>query len=240
MVVSGTVSVTIAGHGSLNRPITVNARNNWHTMPALPVQVSDGTLSWTGPDSNMYASPLKSPPAAAWPLGWSEYSINVTNTSATVPTGANQGYLYISSVTYPSSFYFHWELATDLATSTSTFAENQCGTNGYISYTKLAANVIRHESCQIAESHWINYSSAIQSVGNDLAAWAEPQTAIPGTSTTGFLNLVNDGMSSRMAQTSSDIFGAGEPLGADYSIDGSFQGYVNYAPYNNNDCHQAP
>jgi hypothetical protein len=229
MVVSGTISVTVSGYGRISTGVTVNPRSGWQTSPASPAQVGDGTLIWTGST----ATPLPSPPTAGEFVGFYNLISAPIAAYATVASGPNQGYLYITSVSYPSlSNYFQWELAADVANSTSIFSTKQCGTNGYISYSNLLADTTRHEAGQVAQSHWINYSYSVNA--NNFGTWVEPQTAQPGTATATFTNPISVKISDLGTQIRNDA--AVEPYGVQQDINGNFQGYVNYAPYTSNTC----
>jgi len=234
MVVSGTISVTISGYGPLQQSVTVNPRSGWHTQAASPAKVSDGTLTWTGPDKNTYTTALPSPPLPdPWPLGVYVNSIIPSYSYVPVGSGPNQGYFYVTSITYPaSSFYFQWEIANDLANAQSTFSINQCETNGYISYSNLLAGAIRHESSQVAQSHWIFYSNSLNT--NNFGDWTEQQTAQPATSPSAFQTQVANGLNGLAAQINTDT--GVEPYQDNYDANGNFLGYTNYAPYTSNTC----
>lgn len=224
------------GAGALPaQSVLVTPRIGWQTQPAQPAQVQDGTLTWTGNTP----TPLPSPPANGQPIGSSHISLQVNyTTSVPIVGGPNSGYQYTTSLTPAQDFYYQWELAADLANPNSTFSKNQCGgTSGgwtFITYANLLNNTVRHESSEIAQSHWVEYASSLGT--NNLGTWAETQVATPGTSQQIFLSNFASGL----ARLGSAITTAAavEPYPVNDDINGNFQGYTNYAPYTSNDCPQ--
>ena len=223
MVTSGTVSVTVsAGGGStpLSASITVNNRN-WHTSPASPAEVPNGTFvtlpvppQSSGNDSGLGDS--------SWNAAY-----NGVSYSTITDGGPNQGYTYWpSNLTY-STFNYQYEINPDLENSNSTFSQHQCGTNGFISWANLLAQTKRHEYNSTVQSHYIFYSNSLNS--NNPGDYLEQQTAAPGANLNTFATNTSSGINSRLGTVQSAF--SVQPYPVNYSETGTPLGNINYAPY---------
>ncbi|MBV9759731.1 MAG: hypothetical protein JO340_04115 [Acidobacteriaceae bacterium] len=171
---SGTVTAT-ATNGSASTNVsgtfTITPRA-WAFSPYSAVQVSNGdptlpTLP-VPPESNGDDSGL-----GYFSLLYSDTGFNPT----TINAGPNSGYTYVASKLNVSAGYFHWVINPDLANQSSAFSQHQYGACGYISWSNLDGQTIRHES-GAAESHYSEYISALS--GSNPGTYFEAQIA--GTS----------------------------------------------------------
>jgi hypothetical protein len=223
MVTGGTVSVKVTATGvstTLSVSITVSNRN-WHTSPASPAEVANGTFI-----------PLPVPPQATGSdagLGYSKwYEAYGALTYSTIGDGGpNQGYAYWPSNLSFSSFYYQYEINPDLENTSSTFYQEQCGKNGYILGSNLLTQTRRHEYNSSVQSHYAFYSNSLSS--NNPGDYLEQQIAAPGANLTTFGNNTKAGIDSRFSTVGSAF--AVEPYAVNYSETGQALGNINYAPY---------
>ena len=234
MVTSGTVSVSVvAGGGStpLTASVTVNNRN-WHTNPASPVGVSNGTF---------YALPV--PPQLTgnfsglgisnWRAAYGTLSYSTLNDG-----GPNQGYTYWPSNFSWTNLDYRYEINPDLQNTGSTFYQAQCGnynptTNpgGFISGSNLLTQTLRHEYNSSAESHYAFYSNAISSSADNPGDFLEQQIALPGANLSTFSTNVQSGITSRLNAIGTAATQEDPPWPVNYSESNVPLGNINYAPY---------
>jgi hypothetical protein len=223
MVTNGTVSVTVSAGGNstpLSAGISVNNRN-WHTSPASPAEVSNGTF---------LALPV--PPAQSGNdsgLGASAYQLTDTGFSITTigDSGPNSGYSYYASALNFSVSYYQYEINPDLENSNSTFSQHQSGTNGFISWSNLLAQTRRHEYNSTTQSHYAFYSNSLGT--NNPGDYFESRVAPPPTNLSTFNSDTRSGINSRY--TTITVNTSVEPYAVNYSETGVPLGNVCYSPY---------
>jgi hypothetical protein len=222
MVTSGTVRVEAGPTLSAEKSITVNPRN-WHTNPASPTQVPNGTFI------TLPVPPQPSPPDSG--LGISEEQTGNAGFSHSLisDSGPNHGYAYYASPPTLSPFLFRYTINPDLENSGSVFSQHQCGSGGFISWSNLITQTRRHEFNSAIQSHHAFYSNAVNSGSNNPGTYVESRIAIPGTNLTMFNGDTQAGLNTRYGQ----IFSASilEPFPVNFSEGGISLGGVNYAPY---------
>jgi hypothetical protein len=219
LVTGGTISVS-ANSIPLSANINVTNRN-WHTNPASPAEVANGTILT-----------LPVPPAQSGSdsgLGAGAYQLTDTGFSITTigDSGPNSGYSYYASVLVFSSSYFHYEINPDLENSNSTFSQHQSGTNGFISWSNLLAQTNRHEWNSATQSHYAFYSNGLSS--NNPGDYFESRVAAPSTNLTTFNADTRSGINSRYNTITADT--SVEPYPVNYSETGTPLGNVCYSPY---------
>jgi len=237
MVTGGTVSVTVASGSSstpLSASITVTNRN-WHTSPATPAEVANGTLialpqppQNTGNDSG---------------LGYFQwhYVLNSGLQYSTInDNGPNQAYTYWPSNQIFSTFNFQYEINPDLENTGSTFYQAQCGNSnattnpaGFISGSNLLSQTNRHEWNSSTESHYAFYSNSLNSSSNNPGDFLEQQIAAPVSNLNNFATNSNSGITSRLSTVTSASQVEPSPVNSDAA--GNSLGNINYAPYTS--CH---
>jgi len=234
MVISGTVSVTVtAGRGSTPLSARVNVANrNWHTNPASPIEVSNGTFYV------LYVPPQ--PTGNFSGLGISNWRAAYGTISyVTIGDGGpNQGYTYFPSNFPWTNFDYRYEINPDLENTGSTFYTAQCGNynattnpSGFISGSYLLTETRRHEYNSSTESHYAFYSSAMNSSADNVGDYLEQQIAIPGASLSTFNSNVQSGITSRLNSVGTAASQEDPPWPVTYSETDVFLGNVNYAPY---------
>ena len=234
MVTSGTVAVTAKVNNTnlpqVTRTITVTNRN-WHTSPASPAQVPNGTI---------VTLPVPPQPNVPEPgdsgLGVSEEQTgNPAFSHATVgDNGPNHGFTYYATQPAFSPLFFRYTINPDLENSGSVFSQRQCGNydpnsnpGGFISWTNLLTQTRRHEFNHPVQSHHAFYSVAMNL--NNPGDFVESRVAPPGSNPTTFNQDTQSGLDSRYSQ----IFAASmaEPFPVNHSETNVFLGDINYAPY---------
>jgi len=228
MVTSGTVSVTISGDSSpLTAAVSVTQRT-WHTAPASPTSVPNGTFITlpvppqnTGTDSG---------------LGYSKWQATYSGVPSTTisDAGPNAGYYYYTSNFNFTQFYYQYEINPDLANTSSTFYTAQCGNynassnpNGFISGANLLTQTDRHEWNSSTQSHYAFYSNGLNS--NNLGDYLEARVAPPGADISAFDAQTANGITSDL--TAIKNAAAVEPYAVNYSELGVNLGNINYLPY---------
>jgi stage V sporulation protein SpoVS len=139
----------------------------------------------------------------------------------------------ISSSSGGSTTSYFYVISPDLQNPSSTFYQSQCGNynsqtnpNGFISGANLLTDTTRHESGTV-QSHYENYVVAQSSPANNLGAAAEAMTgkesgqALANSATTALNQNVE-------AITSATQV---EPCGVQYNASCTFQGFINFQPY---------
>jgi hypothetical protein len=223
MVTGGTVSVNVSSGGQsspLSATVSVTNRN-WHTNPASPAQVPNGTFlvlpvppAQSGSDSGLGA--------AAYRLTDTGFSITSIGDS-----GPNTGYSYYASPLNFSVSYYQYEINPDLENSNSTFSQHQTGTNGFISWSDLLAQTRRHEYNSTTQSHCASYSNSLGR--NNPGDYFESRVAAPSTNLTTFNADTRSGINSRYDTITTDT--SVEPYPVNYSEAGVPRGNVCYPPY---------
>jgi hypothetical protein len=230
----GTVTVTAKVNQTdlpaVSRTITVTNRA-WHTNPASPTQVPNGTIS----------PPLPVPPQPTGDdsgLGVSEEQTGDGGFASTLiqDNGPNHGFAYFASPLNFPFLFFRYTINPDLENSGSVFSQHQCGnydpsTNpgGFISWINLFTQTRRHEFNSTTQSHHAFYSSAMNLSINNPGDYFESRVASPGVSLAQFEGDTRTELNARYAR----IFGAArvEPFAVNQSETGMFLGNVNYIPY---------
>jgi hypothetical protein len=170
MVATGTITVSVAGRGTLSQEVTVNPRT-WHTEPASPAQVPGRQLVVNGMTVTLPDPPAPTPHptnpavflsglgASGWQAAWEGFGV------ASVGVGPNAGFSYFPiPLTYQSGgFFYHYVIHPELDNATSPFSAKQCGVNGWISQMLLNQQTRRHEYNSPSQSHWAFYSNAMNS-----------------------------------------------------------------------------
>ena len=235
IVTSGTVSVNVTAGGNvtpLKASVTVTNRN-WHTGPATPGEVPNGTFLTlpvppqnTGDDSGLGE------------FKWN-YALNPYPTlqySTINDNGPNQGYTYWPSNQIFSTWNFQYEINPDLENTASTFYKAQCGNynattkpNGFISGSNLLTQTNRHEWNSSTQSHYAFYSNSLNSSSNNPGDFLEQQIAAPGANLQTFANNSTSGINSRLNTVASNSEVQPYPVNDDAS--GNPLGTINYAPY---------
>jgi hypothetical protein len=228
MVTGGTVSVQVnAGGGStiLSASITVTSRN-WHTNPASPSKVSNGTFTT-----------LPVPPQPQGTDSGLGISLERTGNAGFASTfvgdgGPNNGYGYYSTQPTFTPLLYQYEINPDLENTGSTFYQKQWGNCGFISGSNLLAQTNRHEWNSSTQSHYAFYSTSI-SAKNNPGDYVESRIAIPGTTATTFDNATGDGLSNSSTGLYAKILAdfSVEPFPVNYDALGNSLGNINYAPY---------
>lgn len=228
MVVSGTVTATIASWGQLQAGVTVTARTGWHTEPASAVQVANGTMVVKGKTVILPVPPQKEgDDSGLGKFGW--------DTAWTVPepvrlsSGPNAGFAYyLSNVNY-SRFIAQYIINPDLEDQGSTFSQSQFIACGYISWDNLLTQTRRHEYNHPTQSHYGKYVSAMNDQANNPGDYIESTVAKPGKNLIEFRQETNNDIGSQHATVESLV--NQQPYAVNYSADGTPLGNVNYAPY---------
>jgi hypothetical protein len=123
-----------------------------------------------------------------------------------------------------SAGYFHYEINPDLLNSTSVFSQHQCGSSGFISWSNLYTQTIRHESGATG-SHYSEYLTAF--TANNPGTYFEAQVANPAANAQTFFANVR-------AQINSSYTSIGTAAGQEnippvnYSQANVFLGNINY------------
>ena len=164
IVTSGTVRVKVFAT-PLSASITVTNRN-WHTAPASPGSVPNGTFFV-----------LDVPPQPIGSESGLGISLERTGNNPSKSTfissdGPNNGYGYYP--TLPIFTSYQYELNPDLENSASTFSQHQCGNynassnpSGFISWLTLSTQTSRHEYNSTVQSHYAFYSNSISRAANN-------------------------------------------------------------------------
>lgn len=223
-VKSGTVSVQVASGGkspTLPASLTVNARN-WHTGPASPSEVANGTL---------VTLPVPPQPSGIDSgLGFFREVTGDTGTanSTIIGSGPNTGYAYWAAQLSISTT-FQYEINPDLENSTSQFSIHQWGGCGFISWSNLLAQTQRHEYNSATQSHYAFYKNSLSLAAHNPGDFVEQQVASPGDNLTQFASNTRGGLDTRYDQikTDSEV----EPFAVNESEMGTPLGDINYAPY---------
>jgi hypothetical protein len=230
LVTTGTVSVTV-NSAPLSASITVTNRN-WHTSPASPTQVPNGTF---------FALPLPPQPSGSFSgLGYSNWRAAYGSLSyLTIGDGGpNQGYTYFTSNFSWTNFDYRYEINPDLENTGSTFYQAQCGNynattnpNGFISGADLLTQTRRHEYNSSTQSHYAFYSVAVSSAADNPGDYIEQQIAVPGADLNTFNTNVQSGITSRFNDVSSAVSHEDPPWPVNYNENNIALGNINYAPY---------
>ncbi|HKS95907.1 MAG TPA: hypothetical protein VJV74_07200, partial [Terriglobia bacterium] len=224
VVRAGTVSVMVTVSGispTLSASLTVNARS-WHTVPASPVEVANGTF---------YTLPVPPQPTGT-DSGLGQFYEQTGDQGFnyfTVGNGPNTGFTYIN--TQPSiATVFQYEINPDLENSGSVFSTKQYGNCGFISWSNLLAQTRRHEYNSTTQSHYAFYKNSLNSAPNNPGDFFEQLFAAPGTNPSNWAsNVVRPGADSRYNKIGTDS--KVEPFPVNDSETGTFLGNINYAPY---------
>jgi hypothetical protein len=237
MVKSGTVKVTVTVGGVAmvrTRAVTVNPRSNWAFSAAAAAPRDAGYTCGGG-----RVLSFGSPPSANEEIG--KYCVNLPYSymlANPISGGPNSGYRYINNASagygdIPTEF--SWAEHQDLANSTSTFSQAQCGNynsqtqSGFISRSNLVAGTDRHEAGS-SNSHWAKYSAA-NGGSNNLGVVMESQVAPPGTTESAFRNTITTNAGTAI-QAIADAADKPEPCSPNYNSTCTvFNGPINYSPY---------
>lgn len=231
MVASGTVTATFNGAQPASAGVSVSNRSNFAFTAAPPTKQAVGYNCGGG----VFLS-IDSEPTGGGDEAIGRYCVvqQYSFTVATVSNGPNNGANYVATVTSSNSGVpttFNWALNAHLDAQSGAFYSAQCGnwngSAGFISGSNLRANIIRHEADTSSQSHWINYRGAQDSASNNLGITAE---ALVGSgSQQMFISNVQGVLDGKITAIRNAT--ALEPLSGNYNSSGSFQGYVNFRPY---------
>jgi hypothetical protein len=157
--------------------------------------------------------------------------------SGFLDSGPNQGYQYVTSISYTSSACYFYAAVPDILDPNSAFSLAQYGNydrttnpSGFISQANLKENIIRHESGPI-NSHYAQYVSAQNDPGNNPGTLGEQIVGAPSNTT--FSTTVKNSLDAKVS-TIGALTESPEPCDGTY--DGSaqaciFQGRINFYPY---------
>jgi hypothetical protein len=232
VVTSGTVTVNVVTNGQTTKAsttLTVTNRN-WHTAPASPAEVANGTFLTlpvppqnTGDDSGLGE------------FKW-HYLLSSLQYSTINDGGPNQSYTYWPSNQIFSTWNFQYEINPDLENTGSAFYVAQCGNynastnpSGFISGSTLLAQTNRHEWNSSTQSHYAFYANSLNSSSNNPGDFLEQQLAAPGANLSTFANNATSGINSRLGTVTSDS--QVQPYTVNSSETNVFLGNINYAPY---------
>ncbi len=229
MVARGTVTATFNGAQSVFANVNVTNRTNFAFAAASPTKRTVGYNCGGG-----ISLSIDSEPTGGGNDTIGAYCIvhQASFTTGTVPSGPNSGIQYVTSIASSNGGVptaFNWALNSHLDAQSGAFHSAQCGnwngSTGFISAANLRANTIRHEADTSSQSHWINYRDAQNSPSNNLGVAAE---SFIGTGPL-FISDVQDLLGRKMSaiNTAAGV----EPLGVNFSSIGTFQGPVNFRPY---------
>jgi hypothetical protein len=232
MVTSGTVTVT-AGGTPLSASITVNNRTNFSFTAVSPHQEIN-PYTCTSTSGSLILS-VNNPPqnqgtneeTVGQYCDIEDYSYNF----ATISSGPNQGYSYITGATNNASF--HWIVAQDVQNASSTFYQKQCGnynarTNtGYIGGAQLNANTVRHESGTV-EGHFGQYVTSQSDPNNNVGTGLE--IAVNFSSGQTFQNWVSSYIAPRVTAITNKTRSP-DPYDVNHDQSGAYDGPINFSPY---------
>lgn len=245
IVTSGTVSVNVAVNGTaavpLSSGLTATPRSGFAFSAVSTSKVPNNTYNC--PSKGVINLP--SPPFNGGKLG--EFCLNqqlFINPAQISDSGPNKGYWYVTSALNagqsnggtPTQFVY--VIGPDLDNSTSTFSRAQCGNynaqtnpNGFISWTNLFNNTVRHESGTV-QSHYQNYVVAQNLSTNNVGIAVEAATGFPGISSQTFTSNVFATASSKGStiSTAAEVEPCGSP---NVNLDATctFNGAINFLPY---------
>jgi hypothetical protein len=231
MVTTGTVSVSVSANGKTT-PVSVSitvTNRTWHTTPASPASVPNGTFSV-----------LPVPPQPTGSDSGLGISLERTGNSGFASTfvsqdGPNKGYGYYATPPTFTPLLYQYELNPDLVNSASTFSQHQCGNynassnpSGFISWPNLSTQTSRHEYNSTVQSHYAFYSNSISGANNP-GDYVERQVAAPGTSASTFDAATATGLNTLYSNILANF--SVQPFAVNESETGVFLGKINYAPY---------
>jgi hypothetical protein len=227
MVVSGTVTVNITGYSTpLQAIINVNARSGWHTQPASPAPVPNGSIVYKGQVQTLPVPPQPtSSDSGLGVYGWE--AARSAEGYTIVPGGPNKDFVYWASPPSFSSFFFKYTINPDLENSGSAFATHQWGRCGFVSYSDLLTQTRRHEYNHATQSHYGKYVTALNNANNNFGDYLESNVASPQTNPDFWAQATTNELSSRDNRI--DNATKIEPYAVNESATGSFLGEINYA-----------
>jgi hypothetical protein len=134
----------------------------------------------------------------------------------------------LTSVSYTTRFGYI--INPDLANQNSLFSKSQCGDSGWISWSNLDTQTIRHEYNSATQSHYAEWWNAIASSSgnNNMGSLLEAYIGIVGEN----LQQVASDLNRMNSTTSTNINNAAavEPYPVNFSETGQFLGNINYGP----------
>lgn len=217
MVTSGTVTANVSGV-QLTASIAVNPRS-WHTAAPSPVLNTAITLR---------VPPLDFPDLGHTVWTWGQ----IQHEWATVPGGPNSGFTYYTSPLTFTDFSFGYNINSDLADQGSLFSKHQCGQSGYIGWSNLHEQTVRHEYNSNTQSHWAFYKNSMDA--HNPGDYYEGRVAPPNTNIQSFNDITVSQVNALASQINAD--GAVEPYGCNVSETGQLLGYVNWGLNYNESC----
>lgn len=230
MAIGGTITVAFTNYPSQTATITVNNRSGFGTSAASSSRVANGTQ-----EPNCSSLSVPDPPQSGGILGVScpQLPGQSWNTQ-TIGGGPNQGYTYLTSLTYSEGFFY--TITPQLLSTGSAFYTAQCGNynpttnpNGYISGALLLTNVAQHEGG--TPGHYGQYLTAQGSASNNLGILAEATVTAPGANFSQTVQqTLTDAQSRIQSATISDAALCGGNA-TEVPPACTFNGYVNYPPY---------
>jgi hypothetical protein len=245
IVTSGTVSVNVAVSGSatvpLSAPLTVNPRPGFAFSAVSPAQVSNNTYNC--PKGGIINLP--SPPFNGGKLG--EFCVNqqlFINPAQISDNGPNKGYWYVSSALNAAQAnggtptQFVYVIGPDLQNSQSAFSLAQCGNynaqtnpSGFISWTNLFNNTVRHESGTV-QSHYVNYVAAQSIPTNNVGTTVEAITGAPGITSQAFTSSAfsTAGSKATVISNAAEVEPCNSP-NVNLNATCTFNGAINFAPF---------
>jgi hypothetical protein len=232
MVASGTITAVVNGE-PMFQAITINPRS-WHVTPAEPTEVNNGQLlSNDGQAVTLPVPPV--PNGILSNLGASAFALTYGQLDLTkVPKGPNAGFAYFASGLSVTANFFNYELNPDLVNPQSEFAQHQCGSGGFISWSDLFTQTRRHEYNSSSESHWAFYSDSMTK--NNLGDYVESRFLTPGSDVQSFIGATASTLTTLLAQIKSDM--SVEPYPVNYSETDQPLGNINYALPSYAPCNQ--
>jgi hypothetical protein len=234
MVIGGRIQVAFTGATSQTVAITVNSRSGFATPAASAA--AGPSQNGTQPTGCSVALSVPDPPQSGnSPLGEECPGLPAPQWQwATLSSGPNQGYTYLTSLTYSEAFYY--TITPQLLNTGSAFYTAQCGNynaisnpNGYISGSLLQTNVTQHENG--TPGHYGQYVQAQGDAANNVGIVAEAVITAPGQSFNQAATAATDNAQTNIATaTNSDTLLCGGNA-TEVAPACTFNGYVNYSPY---------
>jgi hypothetical protein len=234
VVQSGTVSTTVS---YLPQPITasltVNARTGWAFTAAAAQYMN------SGPGTGACASVIPQRPSEPGDddyegLGESCLDQGRSDWTPTVVSGGpNNGYKYAPSALTNTTAY-QWVRTAGL-NSGANFYTHQTGVPGCISGAQLATNVQRHESGSGYLTgnwgHWGNYNHSQGLTSNNVGSVIEASLGPPSQTSPQFKNSVNASLDNAQGTIQADT-ASHEPWGPEFDSTHTYNGEINWYPYN--------
>lgn len=147
------------------------------------------------------------------------------NTTA-INSGPNQGYQYIANQLDYSLGYFHYVINPDLMNQGSAFSQHQYGRCGWIAWSNLNTQTIRHESGN--PGHYSEYTQAL--AANNPGSYLEPIIAGPADNANLIFGNARNQTTSMYSSIGTSAAQENIPP-VNYSATNTFLGNINYAPY---------